>query len=312
MLVEPAPRAIPARSFAGLTPLSTRALRHALDRRQFFERATPEEIIRADERELRNRLWCLGGSVGGSWGGRMATYAATFRPDKVSGCLRYGFVESASDAASYPDLTGNGHVFEQGTADARPTFNATALNGRPALVFDGTNDVLVCTTSLASDLIGGEDKPCTIGLVLQVAVDAIGYVYSPTSSSAWQPHFALRTHTSARWRIDKGDDDGVENECFTLNNARDDNPVVLIVRHTGQAISARANGAAVAFASTASNVGTLTLNELSLGGRLSISPGGFLAFTLAADVCYSRHITDDECQYLERGYAARYGITLAT
>src|SRR5690606_3526986 len=235
-----------------------------------------------------------------------------FNPGLVSGVLRYGFVESASDAASYPDLTGNGHVFAQGTADARPTFNATALNGRPGLVFDGTDDVLVCTTSLAADLIGGEDKPCTIGLVLQVAVDAIGYVYSPASSSAAAPHFALRTWSNARWRIDKRDNDNVENTCLTSDNARDANPMVLIVRHTGQALSARANGAAVAFTNTTSNVGTLTLNELTLGGRLSTSPSGFVAFTLAADVCYARAITDDECQYLERGYAARYGITLAT
>src|SRR5690606_40364139 len=110
-----------------------------------------------------------------------------FNRGSVSGVLRYGFVESAGDSASYPDLTGNGHVFEQGTAGSQPTFSATALNGRPGLVFDGTDDVLVCTTSLASDLIGGEDKPCTFGLVLQVAVDALGYFYSPASSSALLP-----------------------------------------------------------------------------------------------------------------------------
>src|SRR5690606_9590974 len=263
--VEPVPRVIPARSIPGVRPLSTRGLQHALERRRFWDNASPAEIIRADARELRNRLWCLGGAVAGSWGGRMATYAATFRPSKVGGCLRYGFVESEGDAASYSDRTGNGHVFEQGTADARPTFNATALNGRPGLVFDGTDDVLVCTTSLAADLIGGEDKPCTIGLVLQVAVDAIGYVYSPASSSAAQPFFALRTWSSARWRIDKRDNSNVESMCLTLQGARDANPVVLIVRHTGQALSARANGAALAFTATTSDVGTLTLNELTLG-----------------------------------------------
>src|SRR5690606_20830215 len=120
--------------------------------------------------------------------------------------------------------------------------------------------------------------------------------------------FALRTWSNASWRIDKRDNDGVEHTRLTSNDARDANPVVLIVRHTGQALSARANGAAVAFTNTTSNVGPLTLNELTIGGRLSTSPSGFLAFTFAADVCYSRHITDDECQYLERGYAARYGI----
>src|SRR5690606_6421130 len=110
--VEPPPRVIAARSIPGVRPLSTRGLQHALERRRFWDNASPAEIIRADERERRNKLWAIGGAVAGSWGGRMACYAA-FSPRKVGGCLRYGFVESASDAASYPDRTGHGHVFVQ-------------------------------------------------------------------------------------------------------------------------------------------------------------------------------------------------------
>src|SRR5690606_26823697 len=136
MMLHFEPRVIPARSFPGLLPLSTRELQHACDRLRFFAHATAAELVRAGGREQRDKRWAVGGAVAGSWGGRMATYAATFRPDKVGGCLRFGHVTSASDAASYPDRTGNGHVFVQNTAGERPTFSATALNGRPGLVFD--------------------------------------------------------------------------------------------------------------------------------------------------------------------------------
>jgi hypothetical protein len=40
------------------------------------------------------------------------------------------------------DKSGNARHFSQGTLANRPAFNTTAINGKPALVFDGSNDSL--------------------------------------------------------------------------------------------------------------------------------------------------------------------------
>lgn len=48
----------------------------------------------------------------------------------------------ASPVASWTDLSGNGNHFEQATAGAQPTVDADKINGHPAVVADGTNDIL--------------------------------------------------------------------------------------------------------------------------------------------------------------------------
>src|SRR5690606_37221247 len=111
------PRILPAYSIPSVSPRprGRRAL-DELERARFWR-----ERRRADE----DIALCaaLGAGPGGSFGSLGAFWAAAFDPRRVSSCIRFGYVTIASDAASYPDRTGHGHVFAQATADARPTFN---------------------------------------------------------------------------------------------------------------------------------------------------------------------------------------------
>lgn len=309
--VEPIPRVIAARSIPGVRPLSTRGLQHALERRRFWDNASPAEILRADERERRNKLWALGGSVGGSWGGRMATYAATFRPDKVGGCLRFGHVTSASDAASYPDRTGHGHVFVQGTPGERPAFDETGLNGRPALVFDGENDVLACTTSFAQTLMGGTNAPSTQILVLRVITDdVISSFFSCYRSNTSLPRWAIKQHSvgSGVWYLFKRDDANSSNPEPTGGSVGNEPHILVVTTEADGGLRVYDNGAPVELNRDDVLTGELTLDRAQFGADRTAAFGHF---ALAADAFFTRAVTDTERLYLERGYAARYGLTLA-
>jgi hypothetical protein len=48
--------------------------------------------------------------------------------------------------ASWPDVSGNGHTATQGTSSSRPVYVASAVNGQPAVQFDGVNDYLPNTS----------------------------------------------------------------------------------------------------------------------------------------------------------------------
>jgi hypothetical protein len=48
--------------------------------------------------------------------------------------------------SQWNDKSGNARHFSQSTTANRPTVNATAINGKPAIVFDGTNDSLAAAS----------------------------------------------------------------------------------------------------------------------------------------------------------------------
>lgn len=51
-----------------------------------------------------------------------------------------GVTLNGSTVSAWADQSGNDNHFSQGTAAAQPTYAATALNGKPTITFDGSND----------------------------------------------------------------------------------------------------------------------------------------------------------------------------
>lgn len=234
-----------------------------------------------------------------------------FNPGSVSGVLRYGFVESASDAASYPDRTGNGHNFVQDTANARPTFSATALNGRPGLVFDGSNDYIHCNTALAAAVVSN-NSPFSVFFVGQyvanTGVDSL--VSFQHESGAGRLTFGANAFVSpVGWRIVRTNDEGTEVTRPNLGPVTTD-PFIVAVVFDGSNVAVYRNGQLLGTGALA-GAGTTTVNFVALGTLVGMV-GAAWTGVVAADAFYSRAVTTDERQYLERGYAARYGITLAT
>jgi len=65
----------------------------------------------------------------------------------------------SGNVSVWKDQSGNGYDLLQGTAANRPAFTTGAINGLPALTFDGTNDYLMCALP-SLDL-----RNCTIACV---------------------------------------------------------------------------------------------------------------------------------------------------
>src|SRR5690606_3666816 len=171
-----------------------------------------------------------------------------FNPGLVSGVLRYGFVESAGDSASYPDLTGNGHVFVQGTASERPAFDETGLNGRPALVFDGVDDRITCITSFAQTLMGGINAPSTHILVMRViSDDVISSFFFCYRSTTQLPRWTIKQHSSGDgvWYFFKRDDENSSNPEPSGGFVGNDPHILVVITEPDGGLRVYDNGALV-------------------------------------------------------------------
>lgn len=300
------PCVLPAYSIPGVLPRSRgRRLLDELERARFWR-----ERRRADE----DVALCasLGALPGGSFAGLGPFWAAAFSPAKVQGNLRFGYAEKASDASSYPDRTGNGHDFVQGTPSERPTFSATGLNGRPALVFDGVDDRISCITAFAHTLMGGTNAASTQILVLQVITDdVISSFFSCYRSNTALPRWAIKQHQvgAGVWYIFKRDDANSANPEPTGGFVGNDPHILIVVTESDGGLRVYDNGELVELNRDDVVTGALTLDQAQFGADRTAAFGNF---ALAADAFYTRAVTDTERLYLERGYAARYGLTLSS
>ena len=55
---------------------------------------------------------------------------------------------NGSTVSQWNDKSGNGRNVSQATASAQPTYNATGLNGKPSLSFDGTSDFMLGVSNI--------------------------------------------------------------------------------------------------------------------------------------------------------------------
>jgi hypothetical protein len=110
------------------------------------DRAIPDRgigLLRRGDRYTTDR-WNPSGTVGGG---------GTFDPTTIAGLKLWLKADSLALAdgaavATWPDQSGNGNNFAQGTGANQPIFKTAIVNSKPVVRFDGINDLLVCTASL--------------------------------------------------------------------------------------------------------------------------------------------------------------------
>ena len=87
--------------------------------------------------------WVITGSQKVNWDPSLITTALWLDAADLS------TVTTVSGGVSqWNDKSGNARHFSQGASASRPTVNATAINGKPALVFDGVNDSLAAGSAV--------------------------------------------------------------------------------------------------------------------------------------------------------------------
>jgi len=214
----------------------------------------------------------------------------------------------ATDSSSYTlgtgvtewrDKSGLGQAFTQTTGASQPTVNATGINSKPALSFDGSNDFM----TLGSATIGGNN-------LFAEAANAFS-IYLITQSAGVGSFFAQAVSTEAQRVL----------QCFrgapnsSIIRGTGSNPVTLTenipllvaMSWDGTAATARSNnstGTATVGAAAYSS------DNILIGARSSASPALFLNGRISEIIFYNRVLGSAEQSRLFQYLNAKWGLSL--
>lgn len=219
-------------------------------------------------------------------------------------------------ATSEDQHSGN-HDFTYG-AGVRPKTKLALKNGHSGLLYDGVDDIGICSTSLANDVAGGTDNSFHVFWVARfVATPAGATVASMWCLSRTTDADSPRLEVQARgpsvaapadvWRVVKQSDTGGDVDNVDSTEAPNTSWAVFDVEHSGTVATFRING--VSKATGASDVGATTLDQATRGARrLLTSPSAFANMEELEWIAYTAPVTD--AAGIRSGLADLYGITL--
>jgi hypothetical protein len=235
---------------------------------------------------------------------RTPTATPPFSPARVAGLVLWldagqlsGLADGAAVAA-WADQRGGPHAAVQAASSAQPVYRAAAVNGRPAIHFDGMDDHLVVAATLASGsqkrsvvLVG---RPDALG---DRAMIDLGNIATPGAGFLITPEHAVRTGTGERrW---------TPPASLTA-------PAVTVVRLNGvstQYLAAWVNGQRLTVtAITAARV--VTAGGTTIGASTAHRAAGphHFAGDLAEILVYDQGLTEGEREQLEQYLMTKYGI----
>jgi len=213
--------------------------------------------------------------------------------------------DASSLVSQWNDQSGNALHVSQAVAASKPLYVNAAIGGKPAIRFDGGNDLLVRTAVLGSNLVANNEG--TIFLV--VRQDASKVENTPF---AWAHASGIRLNAHFTWAnvfyLDFGNFAAGGRISGAQPSTWDDQPhIVQVYRDTGNAGLVKVDSTTVAsgvFTSTFD--GTLT-SDFFIGGF-----GGSYGFKgdIAEMIIYNRGLTTTERSGIEAYLGSKYGIAL--
>lgn len=234
------------------------------------------------------------------------TETPTFSPGRIPGLalwLEAGRLESPGDGAavaSWPDASGYARHAEQGSVEAQPTFRRAAMNGRPALHFDGSNDAM----TVAASLVPGKLKR-TILIVARPdsvggrAMIDLGNAATPGGAFMVTPEYAVWTGDGQR---------------MWMPGASTAAPAVTVIRLGGGSTSnlaAWVNGARLKVGATKSNrVNTAGATTIGRGSVGPANAGRNFAGDIAEILVYDTALSTREREQLQAYLGTKYGIPI--
>lgn len=200
-----------------------------------------------------------------------------------------GLTLAGSNVAVWADISGKGRDLDEATN--RPTFQASVINSRPVVRFDGSNDKLYRTFSLT--------RPFTVLCVHK------NIAYS-SLSSVWYAGNVLAGTTPMRLvQISSGD-------ALRLDGNSVSGPSVTSNLVNAQLTESYVNGAATTLRKnngsavlTGSSMGTINLTGFCLGGRIS---DRFANVDVAEVIILNRALTGTERTNLQTYFNSRYAL----
>ena len=203
----------------------------------------------------------------------------------------------SSQTTSAPDATAS--------ALLRPVYNASMINGLPSLTFDGSSDYLVVNG--ISDQFSGSNKPATIFMVAKMASTASRTFFCFCSNSLLAPRMQL---SSAGTYLTTSRDDANTNKQYTGSISVNVDQFQIISYKSDTNVSLKVNGAFAINAQDA-NVGTRTFENFTIGAANSTSVSARFLGEMAEFILFSRALTTEEIQAVEKYLSQKYGIGLS-
>jgi len=261
----------------------------------------------------------LAGTTAGTYRNAPGTYTETLLC-AGSGALRFEGAAAALDffgtidnvsaveltrVTDLADKSGRArHAIE--VAASGPTLDATGWNGMPSMVY--SNDYLTAD-GVAADLTGA-DKAFTLFMLIEwMSIGGNDYVVSLGNSANNVPFQVLHSNaaTPRKWTARKDD-----NAAASVVNASDASVAtakkLITWQHTGTAESIWVNQAATSVAGTASNVGAMTIDQLTFGALRRIAVSNYAAIRQAETVVYKRAISTAERVAVSDYLIAKWGV----
>lgn len=227
----------------------------------------------------------------------IATLAGWWDASVASSLAQLSTGETAVSADSDPvgywaDLSGNGRNLTQSTTNNRPFYKPGVLNGKPVIDFDGTNDSLLASFTLAQPityfLVYRYDATITTGnpRVMDGATGNSMSFFGSTSSTL----MGLFAGSSADPQISM-----TQRTQFSITE----------IEANGASTAMRFNGASVGFAST-NNIGSAAPGGIRLGAFSAATALGDVSF--AEVLIYSSVLAGSAASRVRSYLGTKYGI----
>lgn len=240
----------------------------------------------------------------------LAILGSRFSPKRVSGLTTwYSAADVTGLADGDPTVTetnagSSGGSITQGTASKRGTWKSSALNGRPAIRFDGTDDCYAGSAAQAA--IAG---PYTLFVACNPSSVAAASRFLLELGQAASNNINFYLYFNAGV-IETGYHDGTNFKGFQGLSVTAGTAYVITARFTGAVLDTWRNGTSsgtpFSTATTPTTAGTQTLNVGSDRAGTNVFAGD-----IAEVLIYNRSVVDAERRSIERYLATQYGVALA-
>jgi hypothetical protein len=231
--------------------------------------------------------------------------ATGFDPRRISGLVAWWDAQVATSydiqtgVQNWRDLSGNGHTVSQNTTNNQPTLST--INGRTALLFDGSNDQLDAASSVLS--VTSASAFSFFG-VTQITNTELGFVLGHASAAGVGVGIYANT-TALEFRY------GNAVGLLASPTKADNVPQVWSATHNNKSATWSLDGTVASAVTTASTFTSPAAN-LAIGNR----PGGatsgtYLSGRIGSLLIYNRELSLAERQRIERWLGQRWGVTVA-
>lgn len=259
----------------------------------FFLPQLPPAIQGIDPRDLGNvDIWYDASAEGGIW------------------------TDDNADVVSLRDLSSNGHHMANVTAGERPVVldknDANAIGSLRTIEADGSDDLL--RVAVSDNRWDGADQPFTLAVVGEL-VTALGtdttedwFIFGNTADSS--PTMSLKRRDDSgvtKWRF-FWRDDADTSVTIDETTAADLNPHVIVLVFHGTTLSLWIDGVNE-FSETACDVGTMTIDEITIGGgNLGGTEIRWSHARFGEVILYDEALGDNAVAVLANYLAAKWGI----